>query len=203
MIYYFGTFNPIHKGHVEIANKIKQSFNEDVCLIPAYDSPWKPNLKDNYDDRITMIKMCNLKYSDIESKLPTPSYTVQTVKEIINNSEYKNPGRLKFIIGYDQFFNIEKWKDWEYLRDNCFFIVIPREMDKIDIYSMLDKGFNFCIFGMKYINISSTEVRKGNLDLVPDTIRNYVSMSYVTEEEQKLREEYFKILENTVYKTSE
>ena len=187
MIYYFGTFNPIHKGHVEIANKIKQSFNEDVCLIPAYDSPWKPNLKYNYEHRINMIKMCKLTCSDIESKLPTPSYTVQTVKELINNSPYKNPGRLKFIIGYDQFFNIEKWKDWEYLRDNCFFIVIPREMDKTDIYSMLDKGFNFCIFGMHYINISSTEIRNGNYDLVPEDCRNYMLACSLYKEQEILK----------------
>jgi nicotinate-nucleotide adenylyltransferase len=171
MIYYFGTFNPIHKGHLQIASEVEKYFNDIVEFIPAYDSPWKPGLKDNYNHRLEMIKLCTCHVINLESKLPTPSYTAQSVMAL------KTPGetRLKVIIGIDAFKNIKSWKKWEYLKDNCFFIIIPRcNEDYNSILDLTEENIKFCIFGMTPINISSTEVRKGNLDFVTPEVANYI-----------------------------
>ena len=65
-----------------------------------------------------------IKVSDIEFKLPTPSYSYQTIQEILKN---KNKGeKVNFIIGFDAFKNIEKWKNPEDLKENIKFIVLKR-----------------------------------------------------------------------------
>ena len=190
MIYYFGTFNPIHKGHIQIANQIENIFDEPVCFVPAFNSPWKPNLT-SFDKRVDMIKLCGQRCDTIEeikclSKIHEPTYTSETVKKIKERDRIHT--RLKFIIGYDQFFNIEKWHDWEYLRDNCFFIVIPRK-GEYNIDSMLDKNFNFVIAGIKMMDISSTEIRNGNREFVPEEVENYISACSLYSQENELRKE--------------
>ena len=172
MIYYFGTFNPIHLGHIRIANEIGQAFKDKVCFVPAYDSPWKPGLKDNFNHRCKMIKLCGQTCSKIEKDLPQPSYTYKTVKHIIGTTEdVRGDGRLQMIVGADQFIEIEKWKNYEFLRDNCFFIVIPR--NDLYIKGMMEKGFKYCIYAMNE-NISSTEVRNGNLSFVTKEVADYI-----------------------------
>ena len=172
MIYYFGTFNPIHIGHIKIANEISQAFKQEVCFIPAYDSPWKKDLN-NFKHRCKMIKLSNQICLDIEKKLPTPSYTYNTVKYLQEFGRLRGDGKLQMIIGMDAFNNIEKWHKWEYLRQNCFFMVIPRK-ENIDIQKKIEDGFNFCIYSFEDLPYSSTMVRNGNLSKVTAKVREYI-----------------------------
>lgn len=160
MIFYFGTFNPVHNGHLYIANAVKQVYKEEVIFVPAYDSPWKPDLKDNFIHRVSMLKLCNVLVSEIEKDLPTPSYTYQTVNEL-----YKENKPVKMIIGYDQFFSLSKWKRPITLKKKCEFIVIPREIGgcwgdwKIEIKRMKEDGWKSKLLEIPLQSISSSEIR--------------------------------------------
>lgn len=161
MIFYFGTFNPIHNGHLYIANAVKQVYKDEVIFVPAYDSPWKPELKDTYMDRLNMLKLCNVLFSTIEQDLPTPSYTYQTVTEL---SEKYKP--IKLIVGYDQFFSLPKWKNPETLKYLCEFIVIPREIGgcwgdwKIERKTMKEQGWKSSLLEIPLQHVSSSYVRE-------------------------------------------
>ena len=161
MIFYFGTFNPIHEGHIEISRNVYKVYQEDIIFVPAYDSPWKPDLKESFEHRCNMIKLCGGIVSDIEKTLPTPSYTYQTVEEF-----YKDYKPVKMIIGYDQFFSLEKWKHPEILQTYCEFIVIPRD---VGIYgadlnweyrNRVNDGWKAKLLPMPLLSISSSMIRE-------------------------------------------
>ena len=172
MIFYFGTFNPIHKGHLQIAKKVEEIRRDEVIFVPAYDSPWKPNLRNNYQHRVNMLKLCNVKYLEVEKELPTPSYTYRTVDYL-----YEEYGIVNFIIGYDQFFSLPQWNRADILRDLCKFIVIPREgIERVNwkLIAMKEEGYKFKVLPISLIPGSSTEVRNGNLDLVVPAVKIYI-----------------------------
>lgn len=178
MIYYFGTFNPVHNGHIQIAKDVANTLKTEVIFVPAYDSPWKPDLKNTFEHRINMLRLCKLNISDIEKDLPTPSYTYQTI-----NALYKDE-TLHVIIGYDQFFHIEEWKHFEILKEKCHFIVIPRTVPEQDKYKRLskmkDKGWKFNNCVMDLINISSSRIReyikygKDISKFIPKQVEDYI-----------------------------
>jgi nicotinate-nucleotide adenylyltransferase len=174
MIIYPGTFNPVHIGHIKIVEIVSNLFRKEVTLIPAFDSPWKPDLKDNYMDRVNMITLSGLRASKVESILPCPSYTFQTVEYLHNAWNLR--GRLDFVIGYDQFFQLEKWKHPEILKMLCHFIVLPRltKNSEEKLAEMKEKGYRFTLIEMDYIPASSSEVRAGNLDLVVPAVKRYI-----------------------------
>lgn len=171
MIFYFGTFNPIHKGHLKIVDFVEQTYKESVILVPAYDSPWKPNLKETFEHRCNMINLCNVSCCDIEKELPTPSYTWQTVNKL-----YEKFKPVKLVIGFDQFFSLPKWKRPATLKKKCEFIVIPREI-KQDL--IIEYGWHFNILDMPTINISSSEIRqllhdKKPCDMITSEVYAYI-----------------------------
>lgn len=187
MIFYFGTFNPVHLGHIKIADLVKKAYNDKVVFVPAYDSPWKPDLKNSFESRCKMIELCNQEVCRIEKDLPTPSYTYQTVKIL---SETWNP--VKIIVGYDQFFSLPKWKNSEMLKKLCKFIVIPREIGETageisnKFQTMINENWDAELFKIPLINISSSEIRK---TLVQNKASNDISpdvLKYIKENSAKL-----------------
>lgn len=173
MIFYFGTFNPVHNGHIYIANLVEELYNDKVYFVPAYDSPFKPNITE-FSHRYNMLVAANVRVTNIEKYLTQPSYTSQTVAAI--RDLYK-VGKVKFIIGYDQFLNIEKWHDYTYLKHYCYFIVIPRAGEK-DVYKRLqqkvEQGFIFSVCAMPPIDTSSTQIRKGVNRQIPFSVERYI-----------------------------
>lgn len=163
--YFFGSFNPIHLGHIEIARRIKEQFAFDsIIFVPSYIPPHKHDLE-NFVHRLKMIELAvgadNV--SDIEHKLPIPSYTYRTIEKL---KEIDNTDRINFIIGYDQFFKIESWKEPNRLKDDLNFIVIPRKFQNgqtinpkaFDYFK--NKGFSFEIANIDFLDVSSNMIRK-------------------------------------------
>ncbi|HSZ87502.1 MAG TPA: nicotinate (nicotinamide) nucleotide adenylyltransferase [Puia sp.] len=119
---YFGSFNPIHHGHLIIANYIVQNTNIDqVWFIVSPQNPLKPaaGLLNEYH-RLYLIKIAiegekNLRASDIEFGLPKPSYTSNTLAHL----HEKHPEHeFSIIMGSDSFQNITRWKNYEYILKN-------------------------------------------------------------------------------------
>ena len=127
---YFGTFNPIHVGHLVIANYIKTFADlEELWFVVSPQSPFKKHVG-IADDR-HRLEMVNLaigdapgyKASDIEFYLPKPSYTIDTLTYL----HEKYPKRsFSLIMGADNLENLHKWKNFEQLLKICPLFVYPR-----------------------------------------------------------------------------
>lgn len=182
--YYFGTFNPPHKGHIKTAVDVIKNYGfERVIFVPAYIPCHKENCAKS-TDRFNMLKLLEngeIKVSDIEFKLPKPSYSYQTIKELLKNK--KEGEKINFIIGFDAFKNIESWKNPEILKENVHFIVLKRTGEKREeIEKLKDKGFDFIITdNIETIDISSSEIREkirngaSITGLVDDKVKRYIN----------------------------
>ena len=163
--YFFGTFNPIHLGHVEIARQVKACGFDKTIFVPAYLPPHKSTIETlSYIHRYNMVKLAvgEENVSDIESKLKPPSYTYRTIQKLLEYAKEK----INFIIGYDQFFQIESWKETQFLKENLNFIVIPRRFKNKQTINekafeyFKNKGYTYKILNINFLDISSEEIRK-------------------------------------------
>lgn len=174
---FFGSFNPIHTGHLVIANYMA-SFTDlkEVWLVVSPHNPLKnkSNLTNMYD-RLEMARLAtenadHLKVSDIEFALPQPSYTIDTLTYL---SE-KYPGKeFALIMGADNLASFMKWKNYEVLLKNYQIYVYPRP--GIDL-SEWHGHPSLIITETPQMDISSTFIRKGIKEgknvqfLVPDKV---------------------------------
>ena len=127
---YFGTFNPIHAGHLIIANHMAEYSGLDhIWLVVTPHNPHKQKntLLDNYK-RLEMVHLATepypkLKPSDIEFRLPQPNYTVNT---LVHLEETYPSHQFSLIMGEDNLRSLHKWKNYETLLENHRIYVYPR-----------------------------------------------------------------------------
>lgn len=126
-----GTFNPIHRGHLRIADEIREHFSLDCILfIPTGIPPHKE--KSEIIDpahRMEMVKLATAGYKDfavssIESERKGTAYSIDTVKAL--QKEMGAVAEFYFIVGLDAFLEIKTWKNADELLTLCNFIVITR-----------------------------------------------------------------------------
>jgi nicotinate-nucleotide adenylyltransferase len=179
---YFGTFNPIHAGHLIIANHLVEfSELDEVWMVVTPHNPFKKKatLLDNHQ-RYEMVYQATENYpkikpSDIEFNLPQPSYTVNTivhVQEKFPNHEFS------LIMGEDNLQTLHKWKNHELLVENHDIYVYPRvfENKKNDRFSY-DRVH---LIDAPIVEISSTHIRNSIKDnknvqpLLPNNVWKYI-----------------------------
>jgi nicotinate-nucleotide adenylyltransferase len=127
---YFGSFNPIHNGHLIIANHIAEHCAiDEVWFVLSPQNPLKEShsLLNEYH-RLHLVKLAikdNEKFraSDIEFKLPKPSYTIDTLTYL---AEKFPKNTFSVIMGSDSFQNIHRWKNYELLLQNYAVIIYLR-----------------------------------------------------------------------------
>ena len=161
-----GTFNPIHKVHLEVARFAKEYYGFDsILFIPAYIPPHKNIDKTLAVHRFNMIKLAIsgydfFKISDIEYKNEANSYTYNTITELYKR--YDVDGKINFIIGTDAFLEIKTWYKTELLKDLVHFIVFKRTSDfkESDFDELKKIGYDFEFSPMNYIDVSSTKLRE-------------------------------------------
>ena len=161
-----GTFNPIHKAHLRVAQDVISHYDFDkIIFIPAYNPPHKSADLDFSKHRLKMVQLAvkinpRFETSDIEFKREGKSYTILTIKELY--SLYEVEGKIHFIIGTDAFEKIETWYEIDKLKNMLNFLVFYREDNfnpkKFD--NLKQKGFIFEMMKMPFTDISSTEIRK-------------------------------------------
>ncbi len=131
---YFGTFNPIHIGHLIIANHmVEYSDLDEIWMVVTPHNPFKnkATLLSNYD-RLEMVFQATedfpkIKPSDVEFSLPQPSYTVNTLVHI----QEKYPTHtFSLIMGEDNLNSLHKWKNYEEITKNHAIYVYPRVTEK-------------------------------------------------------------------------
>lgn len=127
---YFGTYNPIHIGHLAIANYMVEFTDIDqlwFVVTPQNPHKVKKNLLDDYQ-RLEMVHRAvegddRLRASNIEFNLPRPSYTVDTLAYL--NDQHPDYD-FEILIGSDNLENLHKWKNYETIIENYGVIVYPR-----------------------------------------------------------------------------
>ncbi len=127
-----GTFDPVHKGHLELAIAAKKLCGlSEVVLLPAASPPHKQNRNvADFSHRVAMLNCAVSKYpalqtSTIEHLLPFPSYTIDTIEYLQLHSV--GPVEFYFITGADAFLDILSWKEYQKILTICHFIVFSRE----------------------------------------------------------------------------
>jgi nicotinate-nucleotide adenylyltransferase len=133
---YFGTFNPIHIGHLIIANHLAE--NSALQQIWMVVTPHNPHKEKNtlLDDRLrlNMVRLATEEYpkikpSDIEFKLPQPNYTVNTLAHLKDKFPQHE---FSLIMGEDNLKSLHKWKNYEYILENHDIYIYPRLSESID-----------------------------------------------------------------------
>jgi nicotinate-nucleotide adenylyltransferase len=158
---YFGSFNPIHIGHLIIANHVVENTHIDqVWLVVSPQNPLKPaaSLLNEYQ-RLHLIQTAvnnneKLKASDVEFKLPKPSYTVDTL--IYLEEKYPNH-EFSMIMGSDSFTNIGKWKNGNVLLKNYRLIIYQRPEFTIPTNKVTT---NITVLNAPLLDISATNIRQ-------------------------------------------
>lgn len=127
---FFGSFNPIHVGHLIIANTMQQQEGiDEVWFVVSPQNPLKERatlLADHH--RMQMVRRAiednyRLRACDIEMHLPVPSYTVVTLAALAE----KYPDReFCLIMGSDNLANLHRWRNYEYILENYKIYVYPR-----------------------------------------------------------------------------
>jgi nicotinate-nucleotide adenylyltransferase len=178
---YFGSFNPIHHGHLIIANHVLN--NTDAQKIWFVVSPHNP-LKEtssllNENHRLHLVQLAieeqpKFVASSIEFKLPKPSYTIDTLTYI---SEKYPQHTFTVVLGGDSIQNITKWKNYETLLANYKIIVYQRP----GFTAAIMQHPNISIIDAPLLDISSTHIRnciqqkKDIHYLVPTAVREYIA----------------------------
>lgn len=170
---YFGTFNPIHVGHLIIANHMAEHSDlEQIWMVVTPHNPLKKKntLLDDYH-RLQMVFLATesfpkIKPSDIEFKLPQPNYTVNTLAHL----EEKFPQHeFALIMGEDNLNSLQKWKNHEVILQNHNIYVYPR-LNSGEIDRQFINHTKIHRVGAPVIELSSTFIResiKKNKNVVP------------------------------------
>lgn len=154
--------NPPHLGHFWIAKRVLKCADADeVWFIPSLDHPFKQNLWP-WHHRWEMTKLMikgQIGASPIESHLGVPSYTVQTIRAL--DKCFFGNYKFSWIIGSDVLLEIEKWKDFDWLKKNVKFFIVPRKDYPIKKHAVMLDDFEIIPSGYSKARlISSTEIRE-------------------------------------------
>ena len=164
---YFGTFNPIHVGHLIIANyMVEYSDLDEIWMVVTPHNPFKKksSLLDN-THRFELVYRATENYpkihpSDIEFKLPQPNYTAFTLAHI---SE-KHPGKeFCLIMGEDNLKSFHKWKNYETILEHHHIYVYPRIAEET-VDPQFKEHPKIHTVDAPIIQISSTMIRNGIRD---------------------------------------
>jgi len=180
---FFGTYNPIHVGHLIIANHLAEHSDLDqIWLVVTPQSPHKTkqSLLDNHQ-RLELVFRATKDYpklapSAIEFNLPQPNYTVRTLAYL----EEKHPeNQFALIMGEDNLSSLPKWKNAEVIMGNYPIYVYPRKMNPSSSSASFSSE-TVTYIDAPIIEVSSTFIRqqikygKNIKALLPMAVWNYI-----------------------------
>ena len=188
---FFGSFNPIHIGHLIIANHIlNETSLQKIWFVVSPKNPFKPSstLLNEYD-RFHLVQKAveennNMRASDIEFSLPKPSYTVHTLAYL---QEKYSAYTFNIIMGSDSFQNLNKWKNFETIIGNYSIIIFKRP--GFEVENKLNARID--IMQAPLLEISATHIRelikegKSIKYLVPEKVEEEIIANRFFKKNQK------------------
>lgn len=186
-----GSFDPIHMGHLILAQQILEKLELDqVVFIPNGYPPHKNDGKvTDQDQRYRMVQLAiannpNFTISDIEMHKGAVHYTVDTLRELIARD--KSPNDYYFITGADAVLDLEGWRSCEILLSLCRFVGATRPgVEYAHLEETIQRlqakyGDRIELVEISSISLSSTEIRQRRREgksiryLVPDSVYDYI-----------------------------
>ena len=199
-----GTFDPVHLGHLRIAEEIGEDLRLDkVYLVPGGNPPHKKNHHvSSFKDRLTMARLAiegteRFEVLDLEGQRQGLSYSIETLQEL--HRRFDSGTEVYFLIGTDAFLDIKTWKEYKNLFKYAHFVVFRRpgfpardldiflnslgiELTKSNRVNHYEgtSGKTIIIQEVTPLHISSTAIRKMVGEqrsirfLVPDSVRDYI-----------------------------
>jgi len=157
---YSGSFNPIHNGHIAVAEAALANGFDEVWLVV---SPQNPHKNEEelwpFETRLKMVELAianhpGLKASDCENFLPRPSYTINTLIFLQN----RHPSySFRLLIGGDNLRKFQSWKEHQRIVDEFGLVVYPRSGSS---FNFNEYHTNVSSIAAPLLNISSSEIRK-------------------------------------------
>lgn len=180
---YFGTFNPIHVGHLIIANHLAEHTDlEQIWMVVTPHNPLKQKntLLDDYH-RLHLVRLATEEYpkikpSDVEFKLPQPNYTVNTLAHLLEKYPQHT---FSLIMGEDNLKSFHKWKNYDYILQNHAIYCYPRVSEEAENIEFKDHP-SIHMIAAPIVEISSTFIRdniknkKNVRPLLPHNVWEYV-----------------------------
>ena len=135
ILLYFGSFNPIHKGHIALAEwVVEQGLCDELIFIVSPQNPFKE--QEGLAPEFSRYEMCELackasrypeqiKVSAVEFVLEKPSYTINTLRYLREN--FGSEMQFSILMGADNIENFDKWREYEEILRNYPLLVYPRE----------------------------------------------------------------------------
>ena len=169
---YFGAFNPVHDGHMKVANYVLNNSDLDIVwLVLTPQSPHKINSTlIDFNHRYKMLEIVCKKYkniipSDIEKSLPEPNFSINTLNHLKKDTDTNN---YSLIIGDDNIMKLTTWKQYSNIIKNHKIYVYPR--NNYMIKSKLTHE-NIYYLNAPIIKVSASNIRKKILDEKTDDLK--------------------------------
>ena len=183
---FFGSFDPIHNGHIQIINNGYFSQFHQIWFIVTPESPFKKGkIFASFYHRFEMVKLSvdgnkNMIASDVECQLSSPYYTANTLSFL--KLKYSNYS-FEIIMGSDNYVSLRnrKWYKSDYILNNFRIIVYPRGEKMIKSNSLLT------LLPSELIAISATDIRLSLLDSdniisklpLPSAVQEYIKINHL------------------------
>ena len=181
---FFGSFNPIHLGHLIIANVVREQTSlQQVWFVVSPQNPFKKakSLLNEYD-RLRMVELAvednyNLRACNIEFSMPKPSYTADTLAYL---SEQHPTHNFHLILGSDNLTHFHRWKNYPAIINHHVLYVYPRPDVSSSIAEAISAHANLRFVDAPLLNISATFIRnlvqqeRSVKYLVTDGVADYI-----------------------------
>ena len=180
---FFGTFDPIHNGHLKIAKYItEEKLADKVWLVVTPENPIKVGSKiSSFNHRFNMAKIATENYdniipSDLEVNLKKPNYTIDTLEYISNKLK---DIEFSLIIGEDNYKIFDTWKDYKKIINKYEIFIYPRKGTLNENLHIINE--NTMYIGGPRIDLSSTNIRKivsnnsDPKDLISNKVMEYIN----------------------------
>ena len=185
-----GTFDPVHNGHLAIAEEARAYLNlNEVLFLPA-GQPWMKADRSisPAQHRVAMLALAlqsrpGFKYSTMEIEHQGPSYSVNSIAEL--QAEAAVPSDWYFILGWDNLSKVPLWKEPQKLIEMCFLVAVPRpgfdrpNMKKLEA-ALPGISKKVILMNKPRLHISATDIRSKVAQglpisgLVPEAVEKYI-----------------------------
>ena len=160
-----GTFDPAHKGHLEISKQAKKLLNlKNIIWAITKQNPFKDISKSNLKNRIQFAKKLIAKNDFIKIRFYEEKISSNRTIDLINYLKKNKKYELYFIMGADNLINFHKWHKWKSIVKKCNLLVFDRQGYKAkSLKSVTYNGVNkkrLSFIKFKKVNISSSQLRK-------------------------------------------